>query len=193
MSSKKRETRKMWVIYTYRHDRLSCKAPSRFPPGAHAPQIPKMKASKPPSKNLLNPNLHLPHLPPFIPRLLPHSRERHLPIIPVPHRDQIPFIPDLQLEPRPHPEFLPYTIDEFFESDGNADHDVAGVVAAVRFDADVLQFRGAARAGRATITVTVTGTGGGVAAVGAARAGAVREQWGAGEASARVVEDFEIG
>ncbi len=96
--------------------------------------------------HLQNPYLQPPHplLPPLIPipipiptQLPPHGAKRHIPILPIPHRDQILLVLHLHLEAPLKPKFLFDPLHEAYEALGARfgwDHDVPRLVPQVRFD-----------------------------------------------------------
>ena len=123
--------------------------------------------------NVYNPNLHLPHLHPFCPRLLPHARHRHDPIIAISHGDEVALILYLALEPTLQLKLLPHLVHERRKRDVRRQHYESRIIPVVDLDPHILQ----------SIDV-LTGVGGAPSAAGlAARAR---------KPAAGVVEDFVL-
>lgn len=125
--------------------------------------------------------LHLPHFLPLLPCLLPYTLHCHLPIVPIPHRDQISFVPYFEFEPRPNSKLLSHSVHKVFKCRLWRHHDVSRVVARMNFDTDVLQLQlhRAPRSRCATAAASV-----------AAR---WRSRGGAGKTATGIIQDFKIG
>ena len=89
--------------------------------------------------NIRDPNLHLPHLHPFRPRLLPHTRHGPMPIVLVAHGDQVALILYLALEATLQVKLLPHFFHKGFKHHVRCQHDKPCVIPVVDFDSHILQ------------------------------------------------------